>query len=349
MSPRRALVLFAAGLVVFVCGWYFGTASQPVERQSFATGQLLFPDLAGKLEQAARVEIVHQNKAAVTIEKTQSGWALGERGGYPVVAAKLHALLTGLTELRLVEPRTSDPASFGRLGVDPAGDGNLLRVLDANNKPIVELIVGHGRSRPQANLPEQVYVRRPNENQSWLAEGQLNVESDPQLWLDREIMNIDHGRVASVAVHRGEDSLQFARQGDKLVLVQPADHPALEDFKVEDVGRALEALSFEDVRPAKDAPGQSVAQSVFATTDGLTITANLAQDGKEDWVRFTASGSDKTKAAADSLNAKLANWTYHLESWKEKVLVPALDDLKEAPPPKAEAKPGAAPAALGNP
>ncbi|MBO0710801.1 MAG: DUF4340 domain-containing protein [Acetobacteraceae bacterium] len=349
MSPRRAIILFAAGLAVFVCGWYFGTASQPVERQSFAAGRLLFPDLAPKLAQVARIEIVHQNKAAVTIEKSQSGWALAERGGYPVVAGKLHALLTGLTELRLLEPRTSDPANFGRLGVDPAEDGNLLRVLDANNKPIVELVVGHSRSRPQGNLPEQVYVRRPNENQSWLAEGHLDLEADPQLWLDREIMSIDHGRVASVAVHRGEDSLQFARQGDKFMLLQPADHPALEDFKVEDVGRALEALSFEDVRPTKDTPAQSDAQSVFATTDGLTITANLTQDGKEAWVHFTASGSDKTKAEADRLNAKLASWAYHLESWKEKAVVPALDDLKKAPPPKAEARPGAAPAALGKP
>lgn len=349
MTPRRAIILFAAGLVVFASGWYFGPASQPSERQSFAAGRPVFPDLAPKLAQAVRIEIVHQNKPAVTIEKTPSGWTLAERGGYRVIAGKLHALLAGLTELRLVEPRTSDPANFARLGVDPAGDGNLLRVLDANNHPIVELIVGHSRKPTQGNLPEQVYIRRPNENQSWLAEGQLDVEADPQLWLDREIMNIDHGRVAHVTVRHGADSLQFARQGDKLALVEPADHPPLEAFKTEDVGRALEALSFEDVRPVKGTPAPSDAQSVFTTTDGLVITVDLTHDGKDSWARFSAAGGDQTKAEADGLNARLASWSYRLESWKEKSLSPLLDELKKAPSPKAEASPAAAPGAPDKP
>ena len=32
----------------------------------------------------------------------------------------------------------------------------------------------------------------PDDNQSWLAEGSLQVDADPQHWLDRDIMNIDH-------------------------------------------------------------------------------------------------------------------------------------------------------------
>jgi hypothetical protein len=38
------------------------------------------------------------------------------------------------------------------------------------------------------------------------------------------------------------------------------------------------------------------------------------------------------------LNARLAGWTYQIGSWKQKSLVPTLDDLK-APPPPAPAKP----------
>ena len=109
-------------------------------------------------------------------------------------------MLTALTELRLMEPRTSDPTQFSRLGVEdpsaPDSNSNLLRVLDSGKKLIVELIVGHRRVRTQGNVPEEVYVRRPGENQTWLAEGSLQVDADPQLWLDRDIMNIDHSRIA---------------------------------------------------------------------------------------------------------------------------------------------------------
>jgi hypothetical protein len=45
------------------------------------------------------------------------------------------------------------------------------------------------------------------------------------------------------------------------------------------------------------------------------------------------------KAEADRLNRRLAGWSYQIGSWKEKSLVPTIDDLKAeepaAPPPSA--------------
>ena len=161
---------------------------------------------------------------------------------YPVQEAKLRGLLTGLTELRLAEPRTTDPAQFGRLGVDDpngaASTADLLRVLDGAGKPILAVIVGHRRVRSQANVPDEVYVRRPDDNQSWLAEGSLQADADPALWLDRDVMNIGHDRIASVVV--GDEALVFGRADGKFALTEPADHPKLEDYKVDDVARALE-------------------------------------------------------------------------------------------------------------
>ena len=172
----------------------------------------MFPDLAPKLQDAARIEIIHQGKTT-TLAKHGDTWGLLDRGDYPVQSSKLRGMLTALTELRLVEQRTSDPAQFSRLGLeDPNGEtgtSNLLRVLDASGKPIVAVIVGHRRVRTQGNVPEQVYVRRPDDNQTWLAEGSLQVDADPQQWLERDIMNIDHGRIASVAVTHGDATLEL--------------------------------------------------------------------------------------------------------------------------------------------
>ena len=57
----------------------------------------------------------------------------------------------------------------------------------------------------------------------------------------------------------------------------------------------------------------------------------MFKGAKDVWARFAATGKDKTKDEADKLNARLAGWTYELGSWKQKALVPTLDDLK-APP-----------------
>jgi hypothetical protein len=341
IKARTLIILVVLAVIAIGGGWYFGTAQQPTERNSYNTGKLMFPDLAPKLANAVRIEIVHQGKTTAIV-KHGDVWGLEDRGGYAVQPAKLRGMLTALTELRLVEPRTKDPNEFSRLGLeDPTGkaaESNLLRVLDASGRPIVSLLVGHRRVRTQGNVPEQVFVRLPDDNQTWLAEGSLQVDADPQQWLDRDIMNIDHGRIAAVAVTVGNDTLDFVRDGQKLALKMPADHPPLDDYKLDDVDRALELLTFEDVQSDKGVVGDKIGQSVFTTDDGLAVTATVFKGDKDIWARFAVSGSDKTKDEANRLNARLAGSTYQLGSWKQKALVPTLDDLK-APPP---AKPAAA-------
>ena len=344
MRPRTLLVLVVLGVIAVAGGWYFGTSRLPTEQQAFNAGKLMFPGLAPRLQDAARIEITHQDKT-IALAKHGDGWGLEDRGGYAVQAAKLRGMLTALTELRLVEARTIDPTQFNRLGLeDPhgkEGSSNLLRVLDASGKPIVAVIVGHRRVRTQGNVPEQVYVRRPDDNQTWLAEGSLQVDADPQLWLDRDIMNIDHARIASVVVTHGDDKLEFARDGQKLTLKSPADHPPLDNYKLDDIDRGLELLTFQDVQTDKDATGEQLGQSIYTTTDGMVVTATVFKGQKDIWARFSATGADKTKDETDKLNAHVAGWTYQLGAWRQKALVPALDDLK-APPPE---KPASAPEA----
>jgi hypothetical protein len=299
-------------------------------------GKLMFPGLAPRLRSATRIEIVHQG-AQLTIRKTADGhWGVASMRDYPVQEAKLRTMLIALTELRLTEPRTRDPAQFGRLGVDDpqgtASSGDLLRVLDDSDKPILELIVGHRRIRPGADLAPEVYVRRPNEPQSWLAEGNLQVDADAAQWLDRNLMNIGHDRIASVRV--GDGALVFGRQDGRFTLTQPADHPKLADYKVDGVARALELLTFQSVKANTDADtlGTEVGHSEFDTSDGLAVTVHVFHADKDVWARFTVTGSDKVKAEADRLSARLAGWTYQIGSWKEQSLVPAMDDLKAEKP-----------------
>ena len=358
MRPRTLLALVVIGVLAVAGGWYFGTAEAPAGRQGYSAGRLMFPDLAPRLQDAARIEITHQDKTT-TLARHGDAWGLEDRGGYVVQAAKLRGMLTALTELRLVEPRTADPAQFNRLGLeDPnakEGTANLLRVLDAKGQPIVAVIVGHRRVRTQGNVPEQVYVRRPDDSQAWLAEGSLQVDADPQQWLDRDILSIDHARIAKVAVTHGDAALEFAREGEKLVLKSPPEHPPLEDYKVEDVDRGLELLTFQDVQADKDPPadklGDKVGQAVYTTTDGLAVTVTVFKGDKDIWARFAAApapgldaaAGDKAKAEADRLNARLAGWTYQLGAWKQKALVPSLDELKSTPPAAPPNTPAAAP------
>jgi hypothetical protein len=337
MRPLTTISLIVVAILVLGGGWYFGTATTPTETTAIATGQLMFPDLAPKLTQASKIEITHQGKQTVIEKRPDGGWGIAAMHDYPVQETKLRAMLTGLTELRLTEPRTSDPAQFSRLGVDDpntaTSSADLLRVVDATGKPILAVIVGHRRVRSQANVPEDVYVRRPDDTQSWLAEGSLQVDADPALWLDRDIMNISHDRIAGVVV--GDQALVFGRTDGRFTLTQPADHKKLEDYKVEDVARALETLTLQAVKADADAPGQDAGHALFTTNDGLAVTVTLRHADKDVWARFAVTASaDKAKPEADRLNARLAGWTYQIGSWKEKALAPTMDDLVAEEPAK---------------
>jgi hypothetical protein len=335
MRARAVGLLAALGVVAVAGGWYFGTRTTPTERTSVAGGKLMFPDLAPRLREAARIEITHQGARTVIQKRADGHWGIASMRDYPVQEAKLRGMLTGLTELRLAEPRTSDPAQFSRLGVDDpnaaGSSADLLRVVDTGGVPILAVIVGHRRMRSQANVPEEVYVRRPDENQSWLAEGALQVDADAAQWLDRDVMNIGHDRIASVRV--GDGSLVFGKADGRFGVTQPAEHPKLEDYKVDSVARALELLTFQAVKADADAPGTEAGHAVFDTDDGLAVTVRVFHADKDVWARFAVSGaSDKVKAEADRLNARMAGWTYQIGSWKEKSLVPGMDDLKAEEP-----------------
>jgi hypothetical protein len=336
MQRGTLIGLLIAAVIALMGGWYFGTATAPVERTAIDAGKLMFPDLAAKLKDAQRIEITSKGKVTV-IERKDGVWGIADRGGYPVQESKLRGMLTSLTELRLIEPRTTDPAEFTRLGLedpttDTTGTANLLRVLDGAGKPIVTVIVGHRRMRTQGNVPEEVYVRLPANNQTWLAEPGLQADADPQVWLDRDVINISHELITKVVATKDGQTIELTRDGDKLKVTQPAEYPKLEDYKVDDVGRALESLTFQDVKTGNEPIGDKIGEAVFSTTDGLDIAVAIYHLDKDSWARFTVTSSGRAKPEADRLNAKLSAWAFQTGAWKDKALVPSLADL-EAPPP----------------
>jgi hypothetical protein len=337
MKPRTAIILAVVAVLVLGATLLLGRPpGAPARPAATEAGTLVFPGLAPKLQEAARIDITSKGQT-LAITREGDSWGLADRGNYPVQQDKLRELLTGLTELRLTEPRTAEPSLYERLGVGDPGaatsTANLVRVLDGSGHVIAELIVGHRRVRTQGRAPETVYVRRPGEAQSWLAEGRLPVDADPQLWLDRDIANIDAAKVVSVVVHRGDQVLEFGREGDKPVLKAPADHPKLEDYRVEDVFRALETLTLTDVKPAAQQPGERVGTAEITTSDGTVIDATVFRAGKDIWAQFAVRGDS---AEAKRLAARVAGWTYQVGSWKEKAFVPTLDELKASEPAKPE-------------
>jgi hypothetical protein len=336
---RRTLLLLGGGAIVTVGAALLLGPEALREQVAPPAASLAFPGLAARLAEARRIEIRRQD-GVLTLLRQGEAWVLPAKGGYPVRPERVRELLVGLTELRLVEPRTADPGQHDRLGVeDPARPGStalLLRVLAADDQPIAELVIGRRRVRTQGNVPESAYVRRPGESQAWLAEGRLPADADAQLWLDRDIANIAGDRLRRVTIRRtGEPELVLARGDEaepRLRVERPADAPPLDEVALDEVARAFEFLTFLDVRPAGDAPGTALGESRFALIDGMAVTVAPSQDGETVWLRLAAEGP-----GSDPFNARWRGWAYQVGAWKEKAFIPRLADLlpRAAPPPPA--------------
>lgn len=297
----------------------------------FTPGTLAYPDLTARLAQAARIEIIAQ-AGRVTLLRGESAWGIEQLGGYPARPNRLREVLTALTELRLIEERTSDPALQARLGVDDPGTAGstatLLRLLDAEGRIMLELILGTRRARTQGNLPDTLYVRRVGETRAWLAEGRIMADADAQLWVDREIALLAPDRLRRVEVQRaGEPPLALARAGEvdaPLMVVTPEDAPPTDPAALEEVGRAFDMLTFTDVRPATiEADGEALGEARFTYTDEVNITAWPRRAGEHIWIILRAEGGPEAQA----LQARWDGWAYQLGQWKEKALIPRLEDL----------------------
>ncbi len=340
MKPRNTLILLFLGALALAAGVYVQNAREGSEIANAPAARLAFPDLGNRIATAARIEIADHAKTLI-LTRAGDRWLLAEHGDFPALPARAHALLAALTELRLVEARTSNPADFARLGLDapndPKSEAKLVRLLDDKGQVLAALIIGHTRPSPEPGGADQMFVRLLGQNQTWLAAGTLDADPDFVGWMARDIVNIGHDQVTGITIDRLPNGhLVLARQGDKLVVTVPEQHPVLDQFKIDGMARGLEFLSFTDVRKADAAPGQKLGHVGFTTSDGLTLAADISEDGTTTWAVFTAAGKDKATALAAELNQKFGRFALAIPSWQGKTLLPTLDDLK---PPEKPATP----------
>ncbi len=348
---RGILALVALACVVGAGAAIVALRQEAPKREASLLDQPVFAGLADRLGTAATVEL-RRHDGTVTLQRDGDTWVVAEKHGFPAQAGRVRELFVGLAELRLVEERTANPDLFSRLGLEdpdtPGATSVLVTVKDQAGQELASLIVGRRRVRTAATLPEAVHVRRPGEARAWLAEGTLRPDTDPLLWLERDILDIRRDRVASVTTQRaGAEPLTLRRASpsDEFVLVGGPEGFNADRIRLDDLPRALEFLSFSDVMPAPALADASPAgEAQIVTFDGLTVSVRLVMHEDQRYATITASWSDPsppitenapdgrlraeaTKAEAETINARVRGWAFRLPDWKADVLTYRLEDV----------------------
>jgi hypothetical protein len=215
MTPKSFVYLAAAAVVSAVLAVVTFAANNPWGSGPVG-GEKLMPTLATSIGQVAEVA-VRQGEDAVVLERSGGTWSLKSRGGYPVDVVKVRALLVGLGEAELVEPKTSRADKYAALELeDPAGKGaksRLVKVTDAKGNAIAEAVLGKKRSEGYGTgKTGGTYVRRPGNPQTWLANVELDAPVATKDWVKTQVLALDSAKINRISIEiPGEQPLKIER------------------------------------------------------------------------------------------------------------------------------------------
>ena len=297
MNTRSIMIL--AGATAFVAALAAITLhhGESSVRATEPAGKI-FPALADSINDVSTIELKRKD-GTTTLARSDGGWGLAEKGGYPIDVAAVRKTLIGTTELTAAEARTDDPKMYAKLGVeDPgteAGTSTLLTLRDASGKELASLIVGKEHAGKSFNGPRQVYVRKPGEARSWLATGELDLKEKGTDWLDKKILEVKRDRIRAVEIRRADgEVVQVDREKPDAKNFTLHDVPEGKELTFPSapasVADALGYLNLEDVLPASemDVATGAAGSAKFTCFDGLTISVTTKDVGDKTYAKFEA-------------------------------------------------------------
>jgi len=262
------------------------------------------PD-AGKSEQKAlipdfpadQVTKIAVKKAAADITVERGGdaktWTLPSKGGFPADFERVKTLMTGLIDSKIVEPKTSLPDMYPRLGVEdpkPDNSSTQLTLSDKDGKALATLILG-SRDFSASGTSPRTFARRVGDTQAYLVEGDLRAETDPLLWMSRTIVELTGQRVKSVTITQpgGEKVAIEMTGGTYRVTNVPEGRTLKDEFVGSRIGSVLASIMLDDVKPAKDVDlATDTPTAEFRTSDGLVVTVKARKIETKFWATFAA-------------------------------------------------------------
>lgn len=337
MSRRRFIALSLAA-VLALSGALYLSAQRNLQRD--LRGALLLPSLAGELSTVTAVSLRRGGAVpTVTLHATDGHWTVAERADYPADVSTLRKLLLALSDAKIVEEKTANPASFSIIGVEDPSSTNVtgteisFTARDGKHAVIVGKAIGAGN-----------FARRVGENTSYSVEPGITFETEPGHWIESKLIDISAAGIQSVQVkpatgtgysirHRSAAGANAATAnaaggGDFILDGVPAGRKAADPAVLAPAPSMLSALTAEDVSPSTGIDFSRADVATVSMADGNVITLTGAASGDKHWIQVQASKDP-------ALSAKAAGRAFEIASYRFDAIFRPVEQLlvpKPAPP-----------------
>lgn len=352
---RRYRTLMILGLITaaVVAG---AILTRPVSPAIPGNGEPLFPELMPKINDVVEMNGFRGGQS-FTARLENGAWVVPQKSGYPARQDKVRRLIVGIATLERLEPKTSDPDLYGKLGLDDPSAENVVptryKIKDGTGTTLAELTVGNRRASRTDPSSGEIYVRTGSNPQAWLVEGKLPVFAQTLDLIDPSILEIARERVREVRVlHPDGEQVLVSKNsvGERGFTLEgiPEGMKVKNDWAVNDIGRGLTGLRLDDVRPASDVDFEQAGLSVeLVTFDGLRVTAETTLVDEKTFSRLTAEfvpelvrieeaaqdseplQAEAVAEEAESLSKRWQGWVYQLSPDSVEKLAKKQSDLIE--------------------
>ncbi|HEU4778674.1 MAG TPA: DUF4340 domain-containing protein [Steroidobacteraceae bacterium] len=347
MNPKKFIALAASTAVVLAAGVWIST--NRTSEQADLGGGAMFADLKPALAEVTEVRVSKGDGSRTTLARSADGWKVVERQ-YPADAARVRELVLNLASLKVIERKTQDPANYARLGVEPpdtpTASSTLVEVV-AGQKTW-SLIVGKGADG------RAVYVRKPAEAASALAEPFIAADPDQKRWIDRLLTDVPGASVHEVAVKPASGPaylLSRAKRADADLTLTPVPkgRKAATSMSLSTQTEALAAFSFDDVRATPSPAAAATDTATYRTFDGQVILFSGHREGEKAFVSVTARRDPElaakfaqvppaapdakpTDQTVEKLEARTHGVEYEIPAYKYEALFRKHEELLEKKP-----------------
>jgi len=258
-------------------------------------GQTPFRDL--KAADIAQIRIT-EPKETLTLQRTDSGWVIAERGKFPADVAKVRDFVLKIISLKVGQSEPIGDKDRARLNLDQSG--TQIEFLGADGKLLRKLAVGKKYFKREVENPEKAmadgrFVAVPEEAKLVYIVSDPLAQATPKSaeWIDKASFQVEKVKTLEVRYPDGS-GWRIERDGDnadwKLAGLKAGEK--LDVSRANAASYSLSLLELADVAPAetKDIPDPTLVKAT--TLDGLSYDIQVGKlQGDNYPVRFTSSGS----------------------------------------------------------
>lgn len=344
MNRKQLAILGLAALVVSMLAVFFSL--QESSRYEPTAHVRLYPDLESQLNSITRMVVQQAGQTPVTLELKDGRWTVAEKSSYPADLSQLRKTLIALARLELVEAKTRNPEKYSLLALQSIDQANAhsqdLKLFDKDSTQLAHVIIG------KTDTAGSSYVRKAEEEQSWLGSEQISLPPKAEEWLAKPLISLDAQRIQRVEVGRGKDTgYTLFRTAPSQQDFQMEDLPQGKRFKPEQAQRvasALANLSLSDVISQQQIPAVEGdwKQTTFKTFNGQVIKADsrdikgkqylkLAADYNPEGVKdhYTKKSKADPKQETAQFQRRFQGWVFIIPSYEANALALGRDTLLE--------------------